>query len=43
MNFKKILPYAVLAIALIGLWFQYQSYSKSKGCNCGGHASGMID
>lgn len=43
MKFNKILPYAVLLIALAGLYLQYQSYKKHD-CDCKKNpGSGMID
>lgn len=43
MKFTKILPYAALAIALVGLWLQYQAYKKHD-CDCNKEpGSGMIE
>ncbi|WP_262510358.1 hypothetical protein [Flavilitoribacter nigricans] len=37
MNFKRLYPIIILAIAVVGLYLQYRSYQKLHGdCNCGG-------
>lgn len=38
MNWRKILPVAVVLIALAGLYINYLGYQNSKkDCGCGGH------